>query len=529
MLIDFVISFNILQIKTIKLKSYRIEIGKLDYNKITINNNSLLSKMYYEVVSKLYLSALEKLDKDVENQYNNFKKQKYTPFFIFLTYDIYRDDGIKDTVLDYFIMNLAIHFSKKSTVDVVFYRYPGINVLNHLKSIKDVNIVVKSSFFETIKKTFRNQFGPIKVLFIYFTILIKKEMKENEAFKLTANKHVFLTNLAISQTRWKDYPNSLALKEKQGYFLDVNLKQYSDIHTNRRLNIKLFTRNNLIIAVKDSYNIFRISQRDKNAETSIFQQKVINQSFLQTLTVVWRFYAWETLFIKYSVTDIHVMTTFGDPFKRLPLAVAKRTGVVGHIFACRPYLSSYRSEDRIISIDTLEESICQIPNDIIVLDKYSQNQLTKFGVVASIYNPISKSIKITADDGLLLLFSDATFNVNIIKLISRLKGLKLNLYIREHPLVKLDDHLKEQLLLTGNSVTDLNQYDWSELHFRNVLTFSANTTAGLDAIARGCDLFWLPFLSQNFLQFAGYANDTGKVIFCEKEWILAVNEYFKTK
>jgi hypothetical protein len=446
-----------------------------------------------------------------------------------LTYDIYRDDGIKDNVLNYFIVGLANHFSVNGNVEVIFNQYPDRNVIKHLNSIENVKLVVKTTILLLMQRWIRNTFGPLPVLYGYFKVIFDKEGIENLLFAKVVMKNIFLTHINTKQSRWKGYPNALKLKEDQAYFLDVDLQRCITINGSKTIKLKLFTKKNFFNAVKKSYQIFHALKQYSNSVNSIFKEEIKNQSYLQIFAVIWRFYAWEVLFVKYGVTDIHVMTTFGDPFRRLPLAVARSKGAKSHIFACRPYLSNYRSEDRIVTSDKKELSICKIPKDIIVLDKYSQNQLTKVGVVASIYNPISKSIKITAHDGLLLLFSDADFNDNIIKLVNKLKGLKFNLYIREHPLVKLEDHLKEQLILTGNSVIDLNQYDWSELHFRKVLTFSANTTAGLDALARGCDLFWLPFLSQNFLQFAGYANDTGKVIFCEKEWTLAVDEYFKTK
>jgi hypothetical protein len=511
------------------LKNYCIEIGKKISNLITINGDSINNKNHYDLVSKLYLAALESLDRDIVSQFNANENHKYSPFLSCLTYDIYRDDGIKDTVLNYFIISIVNHFSLTSSVDVIFYQYPGKTALKHLNSIENVSVVLKVDTLIIRKRWIRNTFGPLKVLFRYFKVMVSIETGENSDFTKAVSKHVFLTNLNTTQSRWKGYPNALQLKKEQAYFLDVDLRRCKIITGNTQIQLKLFNTRNFLKALNESSKIVWALNQDLNAITSIFQEEVKSQSFLQTLTVVWRFYAWQELFVKYGVTDIHVMTTFGDPFKRLPLAVAKISGATGHIFACRPYLSNYRSEDRIITNDKIENYICQIPPEIIVLDEYSQNQLKKVGVVASIYNPISKSIKFSATDGLLLLFSDFAYNEEIIKLVCKLKVPKINLFIREHPLEKLKDYQKEKLKFTGNSIIDLNQYDWSELQFENVLTFSANTTAGLDAVTCGCDLLWLPFLSQNFLQFAGYAKDTGKVVFNENEWFIAVTEYLKTK
>jgi hypothetical protein len=224
-----------------------------------------------------------------------------------------------------------------------------------------------------------------------------------------------------------------------------------------------------------------------------------------------------------------VITTFGDPFNRLALSVAKIAGIEGHIFACRPYLSEYRSEDRVIAADKDADSICQIPNDIIVLDDYSKKQLDRSGVSSKVYNPLNNQVKYTAEGGLLLLFTDHTFNTRLIELIEQLDYKHLKIFIRKHPLAGLEINLQNKLDTMGFEIIDLDLYDWSELHFKNVLTFSANSTSGLDAVKRGCDLLWLPFFSQNFLMFAGYASDTGKVVYSEDECIRLVDEYFSIK
>jgi hypothetical protein len=511
------------------LKKYNLEIGKSNKNQITINGESSVSKKYFDLVSKIYLDALKTLDNDIESQYYAYQKHKFSPFFWCLTYDIYRDDAIKDNVLNYLIFELAKHFSQKNELSVTFFNHPGNNIFKHLSHINNVNVVIENKLFKSFKKNIRNTFGPLKVLIKYLSAFSIKESKDSLDFKNITEKHVFLANLNMSQTRWKGYPGSLNLKCKKGYFLDVDLKRCKSIDEDHQLNIKLFTIQNLFSALKDSFKLYRDFKTSLNIENSIFKEEIKQQSFLQTFTVMWRFYAWQEIFDKYNVTDIHVMTTFGDPFKRLPLAVANKRGAKGHVFACRPYLSEYRSEDRFIPIDKSEDSISQIPQDVIVLDTYSQNQLAKIGVLSKVYNPINKTIKYIGKEGILLLFSDFDYNENIIKLICDLKISKLNLFIREHPLVKLEAEQREKLKTISNSIIEINQYEWSELSFKKVLTFSANTTSGLDAVACGCELLWLPFLSQNFLQFTGYAEDTGRIVYSETEFLESISEYFNTK
>lgn len=506
-----------------RLKKFKLEIGK--HNKITINDESLVSEKYLNLAIKLYGDALNKLDQDIQNQFDTCAQLKYSSFYWCLTYDIYRDDGIKDTVLHYLVVHLAKHFLLRGLVEIVFNYYPGLGVLKQLKGLKNIHVILKVRLLSKIRSWIRNSFGPLVVLVKYSAVVLRKDNKESQIFRNTAKKHVFLVNLDTPQTRWKGYPNSLNLKNGKGYFLGVDLQRCKPIAGDKQFKIKLFSFSNFRKAFIDVLGVFKEKRQLSSTSNSIFKDNLSRQSFLQTLTVLWRFYAWKELFEKHGVTDIHVMTTFGDPFKRLPLAVAKKMGATGHIFACRPYLSEYRSEDRVILADKSEDSICQIPRDVVVLDDYSQNQLSKAGVSSTVYKQVDTTVTYVAEYGLLLLFSDFVYNENLIKLMDKLKLRTLKLFIREHPLVKLNTEQRKKLHALSSSVVDLNRYEWSELKFNNVLSFSANTTAGIDAVRRGCDLIWLPFLSYNFLQFAGYANDIGKVVYSEDEWVVSVNEY----
>jgi hypothetical protein len=511
------------------LKKYNLEIGKSHKNQITINGESVVSKTYFDTTSKLYLKALETLDKDVQEQFDKHSKSKYKSFYWCLTYDIHRDDGIKDTVINYFLIYLVKHFLNMGEVRVVYYYSPDNIILHYLKDIDNVFIDIRAKLSSKIRRSVRNSLGPLKVLRKYSAVALSRTHQENIIFSKIGNKQLFLTNIDSSNTRWKGYPYSLNLKKNAGYFIDVNLSRWKSIETDQKFKIKLFSFRSFRKAFFQTFRVFKESKQFTSKNKSVFQAAIKQQSFLQYLTVLWRFQAWHELFENHNITDIHVMTTFGDPFKRLALSVAKIAGIEGHIFVCRPYLSEYRSEDRIIAADKDVNSMCQIPNDIIVLDDYSKKQLDRSGVSSKVYNPLNNQVKYTAEGGLLLLFTDHTFNTRLIELIEQLDYKHLKIYIRKHPLAGLEINLQNKLDTTGFEIIDLDSYDWSELHFKNVLTFSANSTSGLDAVKRGCDLLWLPFLSQNFLMFTGYASDTGKVVYSEDECIKLIDEYLSIK
>lgn len=496
--------------------------------KILINGKYLTNEKYFNIGKELYAKALDKLDKEVQVMYENTYNSPYNSFYWCLSYDIKRDDGIKNTVLDYLIIELVNYYTKFGRVEINFNYYPGKSLLRYLNTFENIFVKMRSSNFQKLRLKVRYLFGPIPVLLRYFSIIFTG--KTNLLKKSGSRRNILLTNLDLTQNRWKNYPELIKEQSKDSYFLDVDLKRLQSFNGKMHLNIKLFSLSNFLKALFHTFRMHTRRKKDYGGIFNLYFTKVVDrQSFLQSLCVFWRFEAFKILFLHYKVSDIHVLTSFGDPFKRLPLSVAKETGRTGHLVACRPFLSIYRSEDRIIQADLDNSKITGLPDDIFVLDHFSKTTVSKFGRESKVLCG-SKNEGITIiSNGYLLLFSDEEYNNELINLISLLKEFfstnRVSIFYREHPRVQLNEFQKQRLDLLEVEIISLNDYIWNELKFKRVLTFSSNTTSGIEAYQRGCDLLWLPFLSVNFLQFAGYADAYGKTATSSAEFLKFCKNY----
>ena len=203
---------------------------------------------------------------------------------------------------------------------------------------------------------------------------------------------------------------------------------------------------------------------------------------------------------------------------RLALSEAKRFGAQTTVFSCRPFLTENRSEDRLIYSDLKGYNKTTLGDEFIVLDKLSKDHLKKYNYQGRIQlyefeQANNKDNLLHLKNGLLLLFAGTYLNKSLIELLRDLKTEELRypvLYYREHPSKKIAQEQYDQLKSVTDKVVCLTGKLWSELYFENVIAVTCNTTAAIDAVSRGCTLLWLPYISEQSLQFSELMDIVGE-------------------
>jgi len=116
-------------------------------------------------------------------------------------------------------------------------------------------------------------------------------------------------------------------------------------------------------------------------------------------------------------------------------------------------------------------------------------------------------------DCLLILLSDSEkVNLNIIDYIKNLETSNFILLIREHPNLPLSSQSKALGALDLGSWLNCTSWPWSILKsFDSVIAIAAHSSAGLEAIAYGAVLIWIPFCTDLSVTYATMINSVGEI------------------
>jgi len=474
--------------------------------------------------TELLSNAINTLETDIQNLAKSVDSNRYYNFFWEFTYDIHRDDGIRDTVADYYLLEILSYINKKYKIKKVEIHYflpkPVINKISNVFPIS-----LKYSKKYLIKNYIRYQLGPLKYLInnLFKTFLRKRRNKEIEG----SNNVVCITNNFFSTVRYKDFPTMLG-KKFNVYLLNISLTKIRNHLTKKeiRLNsysIRLYFKSffKSLKQYKSFHSTLKIIKKK-----SIFSLKLKNQSFLQTFYLVLRYETLKKIFSTNEFKYVIVITTIGEPLMRMVCAVARVKKIETIVFSCRYFLSNLRAEDRIIKLDFSSSNSDFFTDFFISFDKISKNHLMQAGVdINSIYTyneEKKENEQKYISNGILLLFSSPPYNDKLLTLFESAvkKGHKFeNVYYREHPNKGMsEEHMKRFKNIFKKNIC-LNKYKWVEITFSNVLAFTSNSTSGIDASSRGASIVWMPFLTEQSIQFKPMMEAIGKVCYSENEFL----------
>ncbi len=382
----------------------------------------------------------------------------------------------------------------------------------------------RDRFDNYLKSVIRQQFGPIKYLVNYFISGLNfKRPKLNKSVEESA---FIFSNYQSNLNRLKDFHSDLNVDNV--YILDHSLTKIVDIHSRNEFSTFAYNIHTIYRALAKTY-LFYEQRKEviKGTRNSLFSTYLYKQTFFQTFYVLLRWEAYHKIFERHKPKQIIVSSAFGDPLRRMPLGAASNTSLKTVLFLCRPNLSYLRAEDRLIRPDLLAYNQTSIGDEIVVLDKYSYEYLCDCGIspeIVKVYNFNNKKApeaKNRFENGVLLLFAHNKYNDDIIDTLERFinRGLIFNcIYFREHPTVKITKNQIKRLKKIASNVINITKFNWVEISFKNVITFTANSTSAIDANVCGAEVAWCPFYTEHSTQFYPIMKKNGYILNSEQEF-----------
>lgn len=495
------------------------------YLDIKVDGVSFFKSTTIQTKSELLHSAIRKLENDIIQIANKSRHKSLGAFFWCYTYDIHRDDGIKGTVLDYYIVEILMFLKQKGEIEEI--KVLSVLDFQTIRAIKDnvTDVCYTSNRYRTFFKSFiRQHFGPIKYLLNYFVSSLNFK---GPKFKKNIDNSAFIfSNYQSNLNRLKDF--HLDLNVDNVFILDHTLTKI--VETNSKKQFSTFSYNtHTIYRALVKIHLFYKQRREviKETNNNLFSTRLKKQTFFQTLYVLLRWEAYQEIFRKYKPKQLIVSSAFGDPFRRMPLGAAKQVDIKTVLFLCRPNLSYLRAEDRIIQPDIFTYNQTSIGDNIIVLDTSSYESLCDSGIspdcvkVYDFRNMSKPEAKNIFENGILILFAHNKYNDDIITTLEKFvkQGLSLKyVYFREHPSIKITNHQIKRLEEIASNVINITKYNWVDISFRNVITFTANSTSAIDANSCGAEVAWCPYYTEHSTQFYPIMKNFGHICNSEMEF-----------
>lgn len=471
-------------------------------------------KHYHKTVSfqdriKCWELALGNLDSDVSKLSDSTKCLKNNNFFWSYTYENHRNDGVLGTIHHYYAIELFNLLEKEYKIKEIkieqFFPYSFYKFLI-LRFGNKIKIPLKGRVEQFLKFYLYYYVKPIyKISNLLFSLNVFRPLtnstKKIETFVCSSrkdrisNRFDFIKN-QISNENVAFYAKKLNRNLKSQSFASVNF-------------FSLVFSVSLIKIVKKSVNL-RKSVSEYLEYTSLFELNVKLQSFWQYLYLILKESLFEKALIKIQPKEIYYSGSIADPEQKLSVATANRLKIKSIVVACRPTLSSFRSEDRIIKAELIDDF--ELPDLLIVKDNFSKKTLTNFGYseekISVVHYSIDNEQKLTKyyENCLVLLLTQYDINTLILEELSSTNYQCFDkLLIRSHPnrrSIHAIDAKQERLIkdikLPTENITD---FEWNNLRFTNCVALGVNSTAMLEASSRGCGLIWLPYLSDLALQY----------------------------
>jgi len=501
------------------------------YVELLVDRKRFFKNTLLSVKAELLDSAITKLEDDIDEISSKVSNNKFGAFYWCYTYNNHRADGIIGTVLDYYIIEILDYLNKKERIEkliISIHLKPA--VVNKIKSLGINTISYNYNWFDKYANLAIRHLSPLRFLFKYFLSSVNSLVRSRDVIDF-GNSILFFQPSDYPTYRLKGFPERI--KKLQKFVLDESLTHVSYYNSTTKINISGYTLLSffkaLVTVIGFRIKLNKSLKKWNLAPSNIFIKYLENQTFWQTYFIFIRWYALQKI-LKYTNPEYLVASTnFGDPFRRMPLGVANAMKIKTILFACRPMYSKYRAEDRALQIDIDGRNDTSISDYLVVFDNVSVNLLKGFGInsdqifVHNWYQSEGDDIKVICEDGLLILFAHQSYNNEVITLLEQFKedGLKIpRLYFRAHPNDPISSDMVKRVKNLSFESFCITENKWAELKFVNVITFTSNSTSGIDAVSRGAALIWLPYLTEHSTQFKAMMDSVG--IICNSN-----NEFFE--
>lgn len=151
---------------------------------------------------------------------------------------------------------------------------------------------------------------------------------------------------------------------------------------------------------------------------------------------------------------------------------------------------------------------------------------TKLGMNPYLMEQVCKRIILERDGAhcLLILLSDSEkVNLNILDYLKNIETENFIMLIREHPNLPLSSQSTALAALDRKSWLNCTSWPWSILNsFDSVIAIAAHSSAGLEAIAYGSVLIWIPFCTDLSVTYASMISSVGEICATEDELLALV-------
>lgn len=223
---------------------------------------------------------------------------------------------------------------------------------------------------------------------------------------------------------------------------------------------------------------------------------------------------------------LFLVTSLASPYSRLPTSIAHRNKIPVFIVASRAMLSVHRAEDRCCKADIEGYNKTSLGDYFFVRDKFSKYTLLREKIKnESIYSidtfdrnigSIDSEMDYDIHNGIILLLTQYKKNTIIFELIAsiNIRGFE-RIFIRSHPSQKKINNVCESQLnilkSTGLEIINITDIPMKKLKCIDSIAITINSTSGVDIVQTGAGIVWLPFITEQSLQFVDVMNCLGKV------------------
>lgn len=193
---------------------------------IKINEKDIFEQDTLVNINEIYKNSLNVLSFELDLVSLTTKEMKDSSFYWCHTYDIHRDDGIKGTVLYYFINELIKELVK---LDNEIELHTNFYIPNSIKSIlinNGAKLTTSVNLIDRLKYFFRYNLGSIKYLVKYLRLISIKS-------KIIKDLDIVLfTNIESNIKRWRGFPDTIVECGSDLNLIDNQLMRLKNYNTN---------------------------------------------------------------------------------------------------------------------------------------------------------------------------------------------------------------------------------------------------------------------------------------------------------
>lgn len=495
---------------------------------LEVDGSDIDDVLSFKVKINIYKEALQHLHRDVIATYNKNKHEDKSEFLWLITAKNHRPDGLIETIHFYYLFHLIDHF-----------------LVAKANAILRSEVFLPPFFHTFLQKQYGNRFSGR----FFFKNLLEYRLRQwlhplkriksiRHLVRLTPEKAkagaILLQSASdFKKMRFRGFDQRFEGESCLLFPKDVfhSIRNFMPGHK----PVQLALRNFLSTFWMALWTGLSVQQKINSQESTLHEMHRGEQVYSQTLFVLWRQLLTEEIMRKYLPSEVIVVQTFGDPQSRYLTFAAEKYGVKTTIFACRPMISPLRPEDAVLpfEISVEKEPLYGLGQQLYVFDKFSLNSVVRSGYPATrvkCHEPPVLSGQWRGQKlakGFLFLLAGEEMNLQLFPLLNKFvtNNQQYKFYLKNHPLLEFTK--KEKNLIErafGERAIDISKENLHELDLAEVVAITTYSTSGVEAVARGAGLVWLPFLTERFIQFAEVFDAIGKVAYQQNDFLQIMSQ-----